>query len=894
MAAAVGVLGVFVLGVAAQFAILVGRDLGPSSAGAPPTLTTADIAIILAMLTVVGVLCGLVVYVLLRKLLPDTMQDIPVFDLAVLLGVVYLPALSPFVHKLPGIGFDPIDYSTAGIVRSAAWLVVFLAVSIAVGLWWNWRRFLVAGGIWYGIFAVLYTTVFTNAKGLATGMIGNLGYWLVQQGVQRGSQPPYYYLIIVPIYEYLPLIVSLIAIVVYVVRGFRFPVDSAKATDESQAFTLEHETTTFVLLLVYWIALTWIAYSYAGEKMPWLAVHFALPMILLSGHFIGRVFEKLDWKSIARGWTVAILVPLFFVALGMMAGALGTGAFRGKELAQLNATGQWLTAFIVGMGALVALSVIVPQVGWGTSARIVGLEALALLATLTVRTAWQWNYINYDYPIEFGVYAHGGPGVKIAMSQIEDISKRTAGDHALKLVYDSDSSWPFSWYLRDYTNAAYVPNNPTRDQLNAPVIIAGNASWTTYEAILGDRYDKYTYRLIWWPMEDYKGKSNKTLSSDEIVYALTNRQMLRAIFDIWLNRDYKLYDQLTGKTDTPDKWPLAHDFRLYVRKDISNQMWDQHIGPVVSAPPAVDPYLKGRRDIAAVQVIGEPGDAQGKFNAPHGLAVAPDGSLYVADSNNHRIQKFDPSGKFLMAFGTFSGPNNPNPAPGTFNEPWGVAVGSDGSVYVADTWNHRIQKFDATGKFITAWGVAGQTEMGGQGGIFWGPRDVAVGQDGRVYVSDAGNKRIQVFSAEGVFQAQFGGAGVQPGQLDEPVGLAVAPDGNLVVNDTWNQRIQVLSPEGLPIREWEVKGWLDQSVTNKPYVAVDKDGNVYTTDPTGFRVLVFGPDGTFKAMFGDLGTDEKSFQLPIGIAVDAYGDVYVSDAGLARILKFPSLDLGKK
>jgi sugar lactone lactonase YvrE len=363
--------------------------------------------------------------------------------------------------------------------------------------------------------------------------------------------------------------------------------------------------------------------------------------------------------------------------------------------------------------------------------------------------------------------------------------------------------------------------------------------------------------------------------------------MLQAIFDIWLNRDYKLYDQLTNETHTPDKWPLAHDFRLYVRKDISNQMWDQHIGPVVSAQPAVDPYLKGRRDIAAVQVIGEPGDAQGQFNAPHGLAIAPDGSLYVADSNNHRIQKFDSSGKFLMAFGTFSGPNNPNPAPGTFNEPWGVTVGPDGSVYVADTWNHRIQKFDATGKFITTWGVAGQTDMGGQGGIFWGPRDVAAGKDGRVYVSDAGNKRIQVFNADGAFQAQFGGAGVQPGQLDEPVGLAIAPDGNLIVNDTWNQRIQVLSPDGQPIRQWEIKGWVDQSVTNKPYVAVDKDGNIYTTDPTGFRVLVFGPDGTFKATFGDFGTDEKSFQLPIGIAVDANGDVYVSDAGLARILKFP-------
>jgi DNA-binding beta-propeller fold protein YncE len=488
------------------------------------------------------------------------------------------------------------------------------------------------------------------------------------------------------------------------------------------------------------------------------------------------------------------------------------------------------------------------------------------------------------------VYAHGGPGVKIAMRQIDDISQRIAGDHALKIAYDSDASWPFSWYLRDYTNAVFVPNNPTRDQLSLPVIVGGSASWTTFEPILGDKYDKFTYRLIWWPMEDYKGKNGKILTAAEVAEALSNPQMLRAFWSIWLNRDYKLYDQLTGKTHTPDKWPLAHDFRLYVRKDISNQIWDQRIGPIPSTSLPTDPYLKIRRDVAAVQVLGAsgPGDGQAQFNAPHGLAIAPDGSLYVADSNNHRIQKFDAS-KFLLAFGTYSGPNNPNPPPGTFNEPWGIAVGPDGSVYVADTWNHRIQKFDPNGNFLKAWGTAGQTDMNGQTGIFWGPRDVAVGKDGRVYVTDTGNKRIQVFDADGVFLTQFGGAGVEPGRLDEPVGLAIDPSDNLVVNDTWNQRIQVLSPDGRPIRQWEVKGWLDQSVTNKPYVAVDRDGNIYTTDPTGFRVLVFAPDGTPKATFGDLGTDEKSFQLPIGIAVDGSGNVYVSDAELGRILKFPPL-----
>jgi len=893
---ALSVAGVIVLGSATQLALLVMRDLGPSpastaaGAAALPTLTTMEVSVNFVILGVVGALWGLAAFGVLRWLLPDPYREIPTFDLAILLGAFYLPALAPFAIKL--VGFDPVDYGQVGIVRAWGILVPFLAVSIAVGLWWNWRRFLIAAGVWYGIFITLFTTVFTNGAGLATGMIGSAGYWIAQQAVQRGSQPPYYYLILVPLYEYLPAIVSLVAVVVYAVQGFRFPVKSSEPVDKTEAQKLESEMGFFVLFLVYWIGMTWVIYSYAGEKMPWLTVHFALPMILLAGHFLGRLFERIDWKDTARGWLVALLVPLFLVAFSGMVGALGVGAFQGKELTQLTATGQWFSSFVVALGALIALMIVMPKLGWNTSLKVVGLQVLALLVILTVRTAWIWNFINYDSAIEFGVYAHGGPGVKIAMSQIDDISRRTAGEHALKVAYDSDSSWPFSWYLRDYANAVFVPASPTRDQLSVPVIVGGSASWTTFEAILGDKYDKQTLHLIWWPTEDYKGKSGKNITLEEVANAFSDAKMRRALWDIWLNRDYKLYDEITKKKHTPDNWPLVHDFRLYVRKDISSQMWDQHIGPVVSAPPPVDVYVKGRRDVTATQMLGAtgPGNGQGQFSSPHGLAVAPDGSLYVADSNNHRVQKFDASGKFLLAFGSFSGPNNPNPPTGTFNEPWGIAVGPDGSVYVADTWNHRIQKFDSSGNFLKAWGTAGQTDIGGQGGIFWGPRDVAIGKDGRVYVSDTGNKRVQVFTADGEFVTQFGGLGVEAGRLDEPVGLAIAPDGNLVVADTWNQRVQVFSPEGKPVRQWQINGWLDQSVTNKPYVAVDKDGNVYTTDPTGFRVLIFAPDGTYRVMFGDLGTDEKSFQLPIGIAVDGSGNIYVSDAGLSRILKFPPVN----
>jgi DNA-binding beta-propeller fold protein YncE len=110
-----------------------------------------------------------------------------------------------------------------------------------------------------------------------------------------------------------------------------------------------------------------------------------------------------------------------------------------------------------------------------------------------------------------------------------------------------------------------------------------------------------------------------------------------------------------------------------------------------------------------------------------------------------------------------------------------VAVGPDGSVYVTDTWNARVVKFTAKGKYITSWGFYGQDTPE----AFWGPRGIAVDSKSRVYVADTGNKRIVVFDSKGAYITQFGTAGLDAGQFDEPVGVAVAFDGTVYVTDTW-------------------------------------------------------------------------------------------------------------
>jgi len=228
-----------------------------------------------------------------------------------------------------------------------------------------------------------------------------------------------------------------------------------------------------------------------------------------------------------------------------------------------------------------------------------------------------------------------------------------------------------------------------------------------------------------------------------------------------------------------------------------------------------------------------------------------------------------------------------------FNQPWGIGLGPDGSVYVADTWNHRVQKFTAKGEFLLMWGYFGQAE---QPDAFWGPRDVAVNAKGEVFVTDTGNKRVVVFDSQGQFITEFGGAGIAPGQLDEPVGIAVDADGLVYVADTWNQRIQVFqkAEDGSyqPFRSWELQAWYGQSLDNKPYIAVDNRGSVFVADPEGYRIFQYTDEGEAVRSWGDYGIGLDTFGLPVAVTVDPEGNVWVVDTGNNRLMHFalPSVE----
>lgn len=845
------------------------------------------------------------------------------FDLAMVTGTLVLPMLaafpmeylSPHTEKWWGIRVAiPINagdlqtFTFPSLALMFIILAVFVGLAVFLGLFWNRNLWWKIALVFYSIFTVFYTTMFTNGAGFFTGLLGSLGYWIEQHGVERGSQPLYYYALIqVPVYEYLPALAVLFAFLV----GARWLKQAQGKTDP---VSVNLVNTYF--LLGWWSVGNLAAFSIAGERMPWLTIHIALPFVLFGGWAIGAVIERIDWEELRRRNALLVLaLVIVFVssALAAFVSLLGSPRpFEGMELGQLQATTTFLFAVFGALASGYGLFRLLDEWDVKQAAYLALLAFFGIFTLLTIRASFRATYVNYDSGQEYLVYAHGYTGVKHVLDDVKALSVRTVGTpYDIVVAYDDDVSWPMSWYMIHFPNSRFYGSTPDMSLRDAPAIIVGDNNFSKIEPVVGEDYFRFDYVRMVWPNQDYFNLVSERFYPDEpfsedypctgilsvfklirnkdysrVCNAIGDPEMRAAIFDVWLNRDYTRYARLTGKTGLVDSnWDPSDRMRLYIRKDVADLVWNYGIKAADLQP---DPYADGMTTLAANIVFGEPGNAPGQLNAPRGLAFAPDGTLYVADSRNHRIQRFSPDGQLLNAFGTFGDLNSGEAPLGTFNEPWGVAVGPDGSVYVTDTWNHRVQKFSADGQPITSWGVFGLADTPG---ALYGPRGITVDAKGRVFVADTGNKRIMIYDSNGGILGAFGDTGLQPGQFNEPVDVKLDSKGNVYVTDTWNQRVQVFSPleddvTYIPVLQWPVRGWRSQNLENKPYIAISRDGKVFITDPEGYRVIQFDSNGEFTQLWGTFGTGPENFGLASGIAVDRDGNVWVADAANGRVMRF--------
>ncbi|MFC1799168.1 C13 family peptidase, partial [Thermodesulfobacteriota bacterium] len=296
-----------------------------------------------------------------------------------------------------------------------------------------------------------------------------------------------------------------------------------------------------------------------------------------------------------------------------------------------------------------------------------------------------------------------------------------------------------------------------------------------------------------------------------------------------------------------------------------------------------------------VKQWGGEGSDNGQFDLWHqdasnqdggGIAIDPGGAVYVADTFNNRVQKFTLDGQFVTKWGGYGSDN------GQFDRPVSIAVDSNGNVYVVDAYNSRIQKFTPNGVFITKWGSYGLNE--GEFSFYseTGLEALAITIDANnyVYVIDGGGPfiRIQKFDPNGQFVAKLGSGGTGDGELYLSRGIETDKSGHIYVADKGNHRLQKLTSNGQFITKWGASGANDGEFNHPFGIALDGSGNVYVAEANNGRVQKFTSNGQFLTKW-----EISGIWPPLtGLTLDGNGNVYVMDAYEDRILKYsPDGDL---
>jgi len=217
----------------------------------------------------------------------------------------------------------------------------------------------------------------------------------------------------------------------------------------------------------------------------------------------------------------------------------------------------------------------------------------------------------------------------------------------------------------------------------------------------------------------------------------------------------------------------------------------------------------------------------GLFDQPHGLRIDAENNIWTTDVGNHLVLKLSPAGHVLLVLGRKDWGAE---ATWLFNKPADVAFGENGDIYVADGYgNSRIVKFDRAGNFIKTWG-----KYGGSPGEFKLPHSLVIDSQGRIYVADRENQRIQIFDEEGKFLNQWVGIGY-------PYGLFLTPDQHIWMADGGYDRIVELDQTGKILGAIGQPGHGPAQFAWAHWLAIGPDRKLYVADVLNWRFQVFRP-----------------------------------------------------
>jgi hypothetical protein len=329
----------------------------------------------------------------------------------------------------------------------------------------NWIYWFVGFAVAWVVFAVMYWTapspsgyVSTWAEGfqqgIGRGIWQGLYYWIEQQNVDRGGQPVYYYLILIPLYEQLAVVFGLAGIVYSLIRPTRFR-----------------------LFLVWWFLVSLFLYSWAGEKMPWLSIHILLPLMLLAGMTVGRALQGTveflqQYRQRLRSWPAEI-------------------DFTDGPVPTVRR--WWKPSYVSIIATVAAALLLIPMV-----------HSMLVLS----------HQDAADGPHEMMVYVQTTPDVDSVMNYINHADQLLYhGRHKLRIAVGAGEEWPYYWYLRDYPNtyydypagnADYVRQHAVDVLLLIPAADPNGADAGTFMSQHPTGYVQQTYKLRSWWDEGYK------------------------------------------------------------------------------------------------------------------------------------------------------------------------------------------------------------------------------------------------------------------------------------------------------------------------------------------------------------------------------------------------------
>lgn len=442
-------------------------------------------------------------------------------------------------------------------------------------------------GLGLAAFVALYTSLFTNMPGLASGTVGALGYWLGQHDVQRADQPWFYYLLLMAQYEFVGVLLFPVAVVVTLRRLIpavlhRRPVGPR---------------TYLRGFAIYWVCLNLAIYSWAGEKMPWLSVHTALPLAILAASVVGSAAEAIE-RAAREGrlpsrivWVPAAGVPLLAASWFALWAWGSAGPWVREEsgalLRQMRPTAAdnpWVLYLpVLALLALVAWTIV--RMGPRLGASVLGLSAVAMLLVGQAHVGFRLSYQEGDVPKDMLIYVQTSPDVPRAMSEIGTLSRELTGGKDMTISYDSGTSWPFQWYLRDYPNRRFFGTTITQPP-DAPIVVIANDNLTTENLQMLEGYTFTEYAMRWWFPEDetyrkfaiapelnkadrqnYQTDEEGPFSAGDVVASVWR--------SIWGMREPAEQAKMFRLVAYRELWaPIgSYNFRVYVRNDLLTT-WD--------------------------------------------------------------------------------------------------------------------------------------------------------------------------------------------------------------------------------------------------------------------------------------------------------------------------------